>query len=571
MRAKRTWLGLALAILAALAVGGLVAPSGGADEYKLKEVKDGEVTQQGEIDHPGEEEPVSPESVTTVGDNIKVVSKTLTPPDDMDFKEFPSPNPWHFVDIETDPEAPPGSADTDTASAIKVSVEEVPETAGAWPLKGEGNLQPPAGGPGTSPHWSAKVAKAKLTLTVENNLTECMEGRYCTYTATITGSFPQSGVIWFVFHYTRADGTTWQDEDWSYDLVEDNTAVADQVLEDDPDHKFTTPIWAEAKNSGVTAVSNTLNIDVYELWIEYFRDDATGKDWKTCVGEAIAHSAIASDDCQNWEWDMADGVPDAWNPEGASIDDQSGNDLKIPYSDSDRASNSWFGNAYGTVTVFCEDGEGNNHTFSSTTMNQKAKVFFPPAVGVDGQAPSQDNPPCWYVFWRQVASNGQRPVPGLEDFEYKHMNSYGESYIEKDSFLWFDTVILRVGIPAGGTHYPAGLLVNGIEFGGATGIDCCREVVEHEKQHNVYSLAIQEGAADTDPAVAGFNWVGDFLPDSGEAALGCVVGNKDTFNLAGRKAPEYGGYGDGEYGVMVHARGQTGNAAADWSKGGKQW
>jgi len=165
MKAKRTWLGLALAVLAALAVGGLVATPGGADEHKLKEVKDGEVTQQGEIDRPGEEEPVSPESVTPVGETVTIVSKTMTPPGKMAFKEFPSPNPWIHVDIETDPEAPPGSADTDTASAIKISVAKVPETAGDWPLKGEGNLKPPGGGGGGEEkwHWSASGFRGQDT------------------------------------------------------------------------------------------------------------------------------------------------------------------------------------------------------------------------------------------------------------------------------------------------------------------------------------------------------------------------------------------------------------------------
>ncbi|MGB3194860.1 MAG: hypothetical protein WBC39_06185 [Phycisphaerae bacterium] len=68
------------------------------------------------------------------------------------------------MDIETDPDAPPGSADTDTANAIKIRVEDVPETAGDWPLKGEGNLNPGGGGggQGTLPHWSAMMAKVKL-------------------------------------------------------------------------------------------------------------------------------------------------------------------------------------------------------------------------------------------------------------------------------------------------------------------------------------------------------------------------------------------------------------------------
>jgi len=164
MKAKRTWLGLALAVLAALAVGGLVAPPGGADEQQLEEVKDGEVSNQGEqakdIDY-DDEEPVSPESVTPVGETVTIVSKMMTPPGDMAFKDFPSPNPWQFVDIETDPDAPPGSADTDTASAIQISVEGVPETAGDCPLKGEGNLKPPGGGGGGPQewHWSAKISE----------------------------------------------------------------------------------------------------------------------------------------------------------------------------------------------------------------------------------------------------------------------------------------------------------------------------------------------------------------------------------------------------------------------------
>jgi hypothetical protein len=64
---------------------------------------------------------------------------------------------------------------------------------------------------------------------------------------------------------------------------------------------------------------------------------------------------------------------------------------------------------------------------------------------------------------------------------------------------------------------------------------------------------------------------GDTLPDHFEAALGCVIGNKDTYNLAAIKAPEYADYGDGEYGAMVAGDGKRGVATQDWSKGGKQW
>ena len=65
---------------------------------------------------------------------------------------------------------------------------------------------------------------------------------------------------------------------------------------------------------------------------------------------------------------------------------------------------------------------------------------------------------------------------------------------------------------------------------------------------------------------------GDFLPDSAESNYGCSTSNKDTHNVSGaRDNIVYLGYGDGEYAVMVDSRGATGNASADWSKGGKQW
>ncbi|HET6428288.1 MAG TPA: hypothetical protein VFJ30_07760, partial [Phycisphaerae bacterium] len=253
----------------------------------------------------------------------------------------------------------------------------------------------------TASATSGALGVFTVTLTVENNLTECMEGRYCTYTATVTGTFPQSGIIDFVFHYTHADGTTWTSTDWSYDLVEDNTAVADQVPAGDADHKFTTPIWAEAKNSGVTGVSNTLNIDVYELWIDYFVGHADWtRPWKIVVGEAIDYGAIASSDCYNWDWDMEDGVPDVWNPGGTRNVKNGGwptshmwiGNADLP-SDSDW---NYFGQTYGTVTVRCEDGEDNNHTFYSTTIPQKAIVFFDPTLTTHPGGGSKN----WFYYWK---------------------------------------------------------------------------------------------------------------------------------------------------------------------------
>ena len=67
------------------------------------------------------------------------------------------------MDIETDPAALSPVRNKDTAAEIKISVANVPETAGTWPLKCEGNLQPPPGGQGTAAfHWSAKMGKPIL-------------------------------------------------------------------------------------------------------------------------------------------------------------------------------------------------------------------------------------------------------------------------------------------------------------------------------------------------------------------------------------------------------------------------
>jgi len=411
------------------------------------------------------------------------------------------------------------------------------------------------------------VEEAEVTLTVENNITECMEGRSVTFTAEASDAFPAGlfNQLLFTFHYKDANGTDWTEEDWSWDRTEYSTVVAAQVPDGDADHKFTTPIFVDAENDNCSATSETLNIDVYELWIEYVRDNATKKDWKVVVGDAIEYSAIASSDCHDWEWDMPDGFPDTWNPAGGNA--KNGNGMVIPYSDLSSANNSYFGMNYGTVTVTCIDGDGNNCTCSSTDLNppQKASVFFTPELNRSGGATANDDPPCWYLFWKEGA------VPNLNLFQYDNDNSYGWSSI--GTFLWWNVQNLAVCRLAGGTHYPGGLMINGIEFGGAQGIDCCTEVVRHEMQHNVYALQIIGGTADTDTAgnPAGTVFIGDGLPDPLEAGLGCTIGNKDTYNLRVIKHPTYAEYGDNEYGVMTFARGALGVPASDWSKGGKQW
>jgi hypothetical protein len=411
---------------------------------------------------------------------------------------------------------------------------------------------------------TAKFDPVTVDLSVEDNITQCMEGRYVTYTATASSNFPTPSM--FTFNYRRADGTYWQAEEWSSDNIEDNTPNADYVLDGDADHKFSTPIMVEADGGGKHAESSTMWIEVYELWIEYFRHAATQKPWKVVVGESIEYSAIASSDCVNWQWYMTDGFTDMWNPTGGNA--KTGAGMVIPYSDMPEASGwSYFGDTYGTVYVSCEDGDGNNHHFYSTSMTPpcKAYLYFDPQLTVDGTVPNSSNtPPCWYVYWRGGA------VPDLDQFEYVHVaNSYGASDVVP-GWLW-NTYVLQVHSLAGGTHYPGGMNINGINFSGATGIDCCTEVVKHEMRHNVLVGQVLGGEPDADPIAVVGQDVGDLLPDSQEAALGCNPQNQDTFNLAVIKAPGYIDYGDGEYAVMVHALGSQGDPSKDWSKGGKQW
>lgn len=333
------------------------------------------------------------------------------------------------------------------------------------------------------------VTVYEVTLEVEDNLTECMEGRYVTFTATASNNFPHgiTNPICFTFHFQTAEGTPWTAVDWSADLVEDHTTVADSVLGGDADHKFTTPIYVEASGSGCSyAKSTTMYMDIYELWIEYVRDSSSGEDWKVIVGKNIAYSAIAASDAKNWAWDMQDGWPDAWNPTGGNS--KTGSGMVIPNSDLP-TSNGQFGDAYGTVDVFCEDGDGGNNHFYSTSMDppQKATVFF----DRDATTHPGGTTPNWYYYWSKSAAN-----TGINQYNaglsYDGMYTFGDNYFE-------------IGPSAKGQD--GGWVVRG------DGIDNFGSTCIHEKAHMDYYFTAwnpYDAAQDAD---------GDFLKDSDEPNL----------------------------------------------------
>ncbi|MDR2641534.1 MAG: hypothetical protein LBC74_01945 [Planctomycetaceae bacterium] len=57
------------------------------------------------------------------------------------------------------------------------------------------------------------------------------------------------------------------------------------------------------------------------------------------------------------------------------------------------------------------------------------KVFFPPDVNVDGTVPTNDKPPCWFVFWKDGGV-----IEGMGNFNFTNkklngMYSSGQLYL----------------------------------------------------------------------------------------------------------------------------------------------
>lgn len=73
-----------------------------------------------------------------------------------------------------------------------------------------------------------------------------------------------------------------------------------KVADGDADHKYAYETYYTISLGGRTFRSPSKTVDVYELWINSFRDDATGKAWKVTVGDAIAYDAIAASKVTNW-------------------------------------------------------------------------------------------------------------------------------------------------------------------------------------------------------------------------------------------------------------------------------
>jgi|GEM_PF-3473983 len=475
-----------------------------------------------------------------------------------------------------------GGTNTATWSVSTTSLRSVNSLKSPYEIK----IRMLAGGTECSDTTSMSVIASTASVVAESSITQCMEGRWVTFTATAEGfvSTSPGNNIDFTFHFQTAAGTPWTATDWSFDLEEDHIAVASNVLANDADHYFDTPIYVTvADNFTHTATSSTISIRVYELWIDYFRDNTSSKDWKVVVNKNIAYNAIASSDCTNWAWDMADGFPDCWNPTGGSA--KTGTTMKIPNSDLPSSGN-WdhFGKAYGTIKVFCEDGEDNNHTFYSTSMytsdfpagwgTKKAEVYFDPGRNITGGTTiNNSNPPCWFEYWNETSA-------GDSAIEYDH--SLVSPTLGATGFTYniVTNQIISVGAPRVGRDADGSVTMGGpsstnhgtMNAGVATGIDCFHAVVKHEKLHYTdFTAGIGQANADLDFIVATLeideNSDGDMI-DPGETDPGTLDTHSITCPSTDNDDKEYRTY----YRNANVWNADVGNYDdVDWSTGGKQW
>jgi hypothetical protein len=410
---------------------------------------------------------------------------------------------------------------------------------------------------GMAVQQSTASVVAETSVKTSAPLAECMEGRYVTFTATARG-FVSEDIAWphkinFTFHFQHADGTPWTATDWSFDLVEDHIAVADNVPDADTDHSFETPIYVTvADDYGHAATSAQITIKVYELWIEHFKDNATGKNWKVVANQPIAYKAIASPDCTNWAWDMQDGRPKQWNPTGGNAIQGT---MAIPNSDLPSDSG-WdhLGDDYGTVDVFCEDEEGNNHHFYSTSMSPstQARVFF---LKNETTHPAGTTP-NWYYYWRMFLPWGQ-----IQTLAYDAgLAAYGETDPASRA--------TTIGPVAGA--------FNGVT--GHRGIHTAYETLAHESHH----IVLWNGwwgvggtpvpAQDTDGDQYPDNWE---TTDPGAIAAGFAVPQDDRYSLGSGHAGY--DYEEQECEQVERALDEDAFDSKDWSMDplnvnqGKQW
>jgi hypothetical protein len=250
-----------------------------------------------------------------------------------------------------------------------------------------------------------------------------MQDRELTFSIKIEGSLPTifTDQLEFSLYHESNFAEVDKTSEWSFDTQEDITVTAINTRMRNDQHKYNKPFVAEVNYNGSTIKSDTLKIDVYELWIDYVKYNT--KPWKAVIGEPFELSGMGSTDCTDWDWNLEKVDNIGWSPTGGNAKTST---LTIPYSNLTGAKNTYFGDTYGNVIVKCKDGEGNEHIFKSTDMEpaQKVKIFFSANKNLQGYSPNTFYPPCWFLFWKEFIPWGR-----ISELVYAGDNSglYGET------------------------------------------------------------------------------------------------------------------------------------------------
>ena len=243
-----------------------------------------------------------------------------------------------------------------------------------------------------------------VKIKVEDNLTECMEGRNLAFTGEIVGDIPADLTIKYIFTW----GTIDKKEIPSASKIVNATIKAPVIALTDVDHEDMMKVNLQIKIGDKNICSPAeIKIKVIQLWINYFRDAApavsgSSKDWKIVIGKPVEFSVKATSDCK-CDWDIS-GPTKTWALKNATSTALLNNTLKIDYSSiygfsggilGFSGKNDWLGTSNGQVKVTCTDAKGNTRTRllkdQVVSNPPSVKIFFDMYLTFTGAIPSHKN------------------------------------------------------------------------------------------------------------------------------------------------------------------------------------